>query len=395
MTGGRVRTGVLFINSPFEPGADTWIQALLMRSLDSSRFEVHAACAADRLGAPSPASRLLAEIPGLRLRPTEFGPSFYGLSRWRKLREAARVLPALASLAGLARYVRRNRITILHSSDRPRDVLACALLARATGARSVVHVHVKFDRWIGRGVRRGFARADALIGVSRYVADTLVAGGYAAAKTHAVLNSIVPSEWDPTLDPGPVRAELGLPADAPVIASVSRLFRWKGHDLLIEAFAQVRRELPGARLVIVGQDYPAGSGVTAELKALATRLGVGDSVLFTGQRRDVARVMVAADVFALASFEEPFGLVYAEAMALRRPVVALDNGGTPEVVEHGRTGLLSPPADAGALAANLLTLLRDPALRRAMGAAGRARVESVFNPERMARDCERIYHSLG
>ena len=389
-----MHTGVLFINSPFESGADTWIQALLMRSLDRSRFEVHAACAADRSGAPSPASKALAEIPGLRLRPTEFGPSFYGLNGWRKAREAARVLPAVASLLGLARYVRRHRITILHSSDRPRDVLACALLARATGARSVIHVHVKFDRWISRGVRWGLAGADALIGVSRFVADTLVAGGYAAEKTHAVLNSIVPSDWDPAIDPGPVRAELGLAAGAPVIASVSRLFRWKGHDLLIRAFAEVRKALPGARLLIVGQDYPPGSGVTAELRALASSLDLGESVLFAGQRRDVARLIAAADVFALASFEEPFGLVYAEAMALRRPVAALANGGTPEVVEHGRTGLLSPPADAGALATNLLTLLRDPALRKAMGDAGRARALALFSPERLARDCERVYDSL-
>ena len=107
-----------------------------------------------------------------------------------------------------------------------------------------------------------------------------------------------------------------------------------------------------------------------ELAALADELGVDDSVVFTGRRSDVARLMAAADVFAMPSLEEPFGLVYLEAMAMRLPVVALDSGGTPEVVEHGRSGLLSAPGDIDALAANIVELLSDagPA-----GPHGRAR----------------------
>jgi glycosyltransferase involved in cell wall biosynthesis len=81
-------------------------------------------------------------------------------------------------------------------------------------------------------------------------------------------------------------------------------------------------------------------------------------------------------------------------MAMKRPVVALDNGGTPEVVEHGKSGLLSPPGDAEALAANLLALVRDPALRARMGEYGRQQVEQRFSPGRMAEDVGRVYDSL-
>jgi glycosyltransferase involved in cell wall biosynthesis len=104
--------------------------------------------------------------------------------------------------------------------------------------------------------------------------------------------------------------------------------------------------------------------------------------------------MAAADIFAMPSFHEPFGLVFLEAMAMKRPVVALDNGGTPEVVEHGQTGLLSPARDVNALASNILTLLRDPALRARMGELGRRRVETLFSPGRLARDVERVYASV-
>jgi glycosyltransferase involved in cell wall biosynthesis len=96
----------------------------------------------------------------------------------------------------------------------------------------------------------------------------------------------------------------------------------------------------------------------------------------------------------MASFEEPFGLVFAEAMAMRRPVVSLDSGGAPEVVRHGETGLLSAPRDLPSMTANILTLLRDPALRATMGENGRRRVEAEFTPRRMASDAERLYSEL-
>jgi glycosyltransferase involved in cell wall biosynthesis len=132
----------------------------------------------------------------------------------------------------------------------------------------------------------------------------------------------------------------------------------------------------------------------AELKELARELALLDHVVFTGHRSDMPALLAAADVFALPSFEEPFGLVFLEAMAMKKPVAALDNGGTPEVVEHGKSGLLSPPHDVPALAENLLTLLRDPGLRARMGEYGRRQVEARFTPDRMARDAEEVYDEL-
>jgi glycosyltransferase involved in cell wall biosynthesis len=92
--------------------------------------------------------------------------------------------------------------------------------------------------------------------------------------------------------------------------------------------------------------------------------------------------------------EEPFGLVFLEAMAMKKPVVALDTGGAPEVVTHGKTGFLSATGDIDALAENMLTLLRDPLLRKQMGELGRSDVEARFSTQRMARDMAQVYERI-
>lgn len=385
------RTRVLFINSALVGGADTSIHLLLLRNLSQDRFQLHAA---GQPGTHAPAFDQLSAIPGIAVRPTNFGPSLWQQSKLQKLASIADAVPAAASLLGLAAYIRSHRIEILHSTDRPRDAIACVVLAALTGAKSLIHVHVNYGDWMRRGVTRAFGRADAIVGVSNFTAKTFVEAGYRPDRVHAVLNAIEPSRWDPSLDPALGRASLGVPDAAPLIVSVGRLFRAKGYFELLQALALVKREFPDVRLAVVGTDYPAGSGTTHALKESARELGVGDNVLLTGERSDVASLLAACDVFSLPSLWEPFGLVYAEAMAMKRPVVALNNGGAPEVVEHGKCGLLSTPGDIDALAANLLRLLRDPALRIQLGEHGRSRVEAHFTPQRMASDFATLYERM-
>jgi glycosyltransferase involved in cell wall biosynthesis len=384
----------LFISSPLTLGADNAVNFMVLENLDRARFELHAAGQVPPRGEKSPAWDALAAIDGVRVRPTDFGPSFFDATRLQKVKGIVTTPLAAASLAGLALYVRRNKIQILHSTDRPRDAITCAGLARLTGAKSVIHVHVKFDTWVSKGVKAALRNADALVGVSEFVSRSLVAGGYDAARTHSVLNAVDPARWDPALDPAVGRASLGISSGVPIIVSVARLFSWKGHAELIRAFALAHSQVPDARLIIVGSDYPEGSGTTETLRSLSRDLGVLNQITFTGQRRDVPELLAASDVFALPSFEEPFGLVFAEAMAMKKPVVALLNGGTPEVVEHGKCGLLSAPNDIRALADNLVTLLRNPTLRREFGEHGRARVLSRFTPARLASDVGAVYAGL-
>ncbi len=391
----REKVRVLFIVSPLTIGADTWVHLLLLRKLPQTQFELHAAGqSVDAQDAPSAVDHALREMSGIALRPTNFGPSIFGQSSQEKLRSTTKYIPAVVSLLGLAHYIREHRIQIIHATDRPRDAIACMALAVLTGAKAVIHVHVKCDRWMTWGVKAALARADTIIGVSRFVADSLVAGGHRPERVHAVLNAVDVACWDPSLSPAPGRESLGVSMTTPLILSVARLFHWKGHAELIRALAIVKQQVNDVQLAIVGADYPVGSGRTQELQALAEELGVSQNVVFTGHRHDVGDLLAACDVFALPSFEEPFGLVYAEAMAMERPVVALSNGGTPEVIEHGKSGLLSAPADIEALAAHLLQLIRDPALRRRMGKYARKQVERLLAPERLVNEVGALYSQL-
>ena len=382
------RTRVLFVNSALLIGADTRIHFLVLRNLPRDRFELYAA---GQTGSPSPAFDELRVIPDVALRPTNFGPSLWRRSNLQKLASLAGSPLAAASLLGLAAHIRRQKIEILHSTDRPRDAIACVVLAALTGAKALIHVHVNYGDWMSRGVSWALGRADAIVGVSRYTARTFVEAGYRPDRVHAILNAIDLSDWDPSLDPAPGRASLGVPDGAPLIVSVARLFRWKGHFELLRALALVKREFPNVRLAIVGSDFPVDSGATQALTELARDLGIMENVIFTGQRSDVASLLAACDIFSLPSFEEPFGLVFAEAMAMKRPVVALTNGGTPEVVEHGKCGLLSSPGDIETLAANLTRLLGDPTLRIQFGEYGRLRVEAHFTAQRLASDFAELY----
>lgn len=389
------KIGVLFVHSQEEFGADAAVHADLMRWLDRDRFEVHVACTAGRGGVEPLPLKIVRAIPGLRVRPTRFLP-------WvaqRKLPALLRATPALAAVPrdfwDLRRYVMANHIRIIHSTDRPRNALYSVVLGKLTGAKSIVHVHVKWSDAYSRAARWGVQNADAVFGISRYVSDTVIGMGRSPKDVHTVLNAIDPARWDPSTDGASLRREIGVPLDATLLASVSRLFSWKGQRELIRAFALARVQCPDLKLVIVGEDAAGhSSSYSQELRALAAQLDVAQHVIFTGARSDVPRVMAACDVFTLPSFEEPFGLVFLEAMAMARPVVAIDNGGTPEVVEHGLSGLLSPAWDVPALADNIRRLAREPELRARLGRHGRERVLAYFNAERMARDAAEAYEAV-
>ncbi len=390
------KINILFLHSQSGFGADSAIHSHLIRYLDRERFEVHVACTrGDGSGVPASLARFRA-IPDIHLRPTHFAPGFHHRSRVTIARELRAAASFPIDFVGLATYVRRHRIRLIHGTDRPRDAVYALALAKVTGAKSIVHVHVAWSHGYSAAAKLGVRHADRVFSISQFVTETIVATGTPRERVCTILNSVDPSRWDPDTDGGSVRREFGIPSEAPLLASISRLFGQKGQRELLRALAIVRDEVPGVRLLIVGADatHVHGSSFTEELKALAADLGISDRIVFTGERADIPEIMAACDVFSMPSLEEPFGLVFLEAMAMQRPVVAVNDGGTPEVVEHGRTGLLSTAKDVPGLARNIVTLLKDPDLRARMGAYGRARVLDYFNVQRMARDAGEAYEAL-
>ena len=263
----------------------------------------------------------------------------------------------------------------------------------------MVHVHVKAEMWIRALVRRCMHHAAGLIAISEFVAQSIRDLGYSPSRVFLVLNGLELEDWvDQSSEGAAVRNEFGIAPETPLIASASRLFKYKGQHELLQALPQVKARFPDVKVLIVGEDDPRafqeGGSYTDELKRLCKELSLEDNVVFTGFRRDVRAIMSACDIYSMPSFEEPFGMVFTEAMALERPVVALDNGGTKEVVVDGVTGLLSDPGDTDALAADLLKLMEDPALRAEMGRRGRQRVVELLNSKRMADDVADVYDQI-
>jgi phosphatidyl-myo-inositol dimannoside synthase len=266
------------------------------------------------------------------------------------------------------------------------------LVRAAAGGRLAVFLHGT-EVWgpLPAATRRGLAGADLVIANSAYTLRRFreahprlagVRGEVCPLPARDLARDLAhdPIDGDPSADPA------GPPDPRPPlrVLVVGRLWGRglrKGQKELIALWPRVRRALPGAELWIVG----GGEG-RGELTELARQAGVADAVVFPGEVSDarLARLYAASDLYAMPSWGEGFGLVFAEAMAHGLPCIAsrLDAGA--EVVADGETGLLVDPQDPNELYGALLRLLGDPALRARLGAAGRRRARELYSFERFA-----------
>jgi len=301
------------------------------------------------------------------------------------LERTARPRVLVADLRGLRRLVAERAIEVIHAHQ-SHDHWLAALASVGTPARVVRSVHHR------RAVRRGpaarwlFARTDAIIAVSEGIAAVLRAAGVADGQVSIVAGAVDARRFSSRVDGRAARAELGL-GGGPVVGCVARLVPGRGHDTLLRAIRLLRERVPGLRLLLVGR----GEG-RPTLEARVRELELTGTVVFTGYRGDdLPHVLAALDCFALLGVgsEESCRAVL-EAMAAGRPVVAARVGAIPETVVDGETGWLVD-GSPDEVAARLEAVLRDPVRARAMGEAGRRRVETWFTPERRARAVEEVY----
>jgi glycosyltransferase involved in cell wall biosynthesis len=229
-------------------------------------------------------------------------------------------------------------------------------------------------------------------------ADLVVTSSAASAARHHPVRVILPGiPLQPYVSASRdhARALLGLDADEQAIGNVGRLQPWKGQHVLLKAAPAILAAHPRARIVVIGGAVGGFSAAyPRELEELARTLGIHDRVTFLGQRPDVAALLPGLDVFVMASFGEPFGLVTVEAMAAGVPVVATAAGGTLEIVDDGRTGVLVPVDDPAAMAAAIDGMLSDPEHAALMAKAARARALDRFDITRYVRQIEDLVVEL-
>jgi glycosyltransferase involved in cell wall biosynthesis len=211
---------------------------------------------------------------------------------------------------------------------------------------------------------------------------------------------VIPNGFDPKgYEHGPetrsrMRAELGMSEDEMVIGCTSRIDQQKGQFELIEAVRLASRHFSKLRLLIAGEPtFGEGPPYMDFLRRKAAEYGMEDTVIFTGFRDDVPRILAALDVFAMPSYEETFGNCLVEAMLAGLPCIGTDGGGTPEVLEHGKVGLLVEPRSVESLGRAIQALLENPTLRRDLGVKARESARKRFNLEKVMRRVEAFYTS--
>jgi glycosyltransferase involved in cell wall biosynthesis len=350
---------IAFVLSSFEPGGTERQMVELVQRLDRSRWAAHVVSMRaggelrDRVADVAP----IAAFPVTSFHQPEFLHQVWSLAAW----------------------CRRNRIAVVHTVDLPANVFG---LAASSLARVPVRIANRRNVNPGKTMVELGAQRLAYAGAHRIVANC-----------HAAADRLrferVPRKKIAVIPNGIDLARFARPAISTAVRRVvivGNLRPEKGHDVLIDAAALVAQRFPATRFDIVG----AGPLRDALTRRVHERQ-LASVVRFAGHQADVATWLQAADLLVLPSRSEAFPNAVLEGMAAGLAIVASDVGGVPELIDDGRTGLLTPAGDARVLADRISSLIADPAMAARLGAAARREVASRYSFERMVTQFENLY----
>lgn len=313
---------------------------------------------------------------------------------------ARQAMGAAASIATLAwrvcRAIREWKIDLVHAHHMY-GYLSCGIAARLCRVPCIWHLHESWEPGFVCGTlsRLGPFVADHVITIAEYETTT------AAQLVARVGHTLVPNAFDfdelaaaqkrPSED---VRAEFGIRPDHILIGYVSQLAPYKGQRTFLQAFASLAQSDPRCRALVVGGPRKSYQWFRDALLQDARELGLGDRVVFTGVRLDVADIMNALDICVCVSENQEFNRVLVEAMYFAKPVLATDLRGGSIVVETGRTGILVPPCDAIAMTRALACLVADSELRKNIGSNAREYVLATFPDCKIVPKYAEVYSRL-
>lgn len=321
----------------------------------------------------------------------------------RELGIDTQVIPGrnfLSVLRELTRIVEEGGFEIIHSHGARGNMMA-ALLARRTKLPTVSTVHSDYRLdYLGRPVSRlvygtintlALRRLDYRIGVSDAMVDLLIARNFNPECIFPIYNGLDFTPRTPSVGREDFFRSVGLEADADsvVVGIAARLNPVKDVATLIRGFAKAHEDFPALRLLI------AGDGEETEmLHQLAQSLGVAKQVCFAGWISDTDSFYHAIDINTLTSISETFPYALTEGARAALPTVSTKVGGVAHLIDHGANGFLIQPGDHEDLAGHLLTLARDPALRRTMGQRLYTKAEQSFSIKAMVKHQLEIYETI-
>ncbi|MEP0848550.1 MAG: glycosyltransferase [Phycisphaerae bacterium] len=294
----------------------------------------------------------------------------------------------------LARLLDDRAIEILHTHDHRSNLIGLLATRRRPTLRvATLHQPLRRHWWLRHWEILDewmVQRFDRVLPVADAVSEELVRKHpQMRERAITVLNGVDLARFTAPAEPEAVRVEFGIPRDALLCVNVGRFQADKNLAGLLDAARLVADRRPDVYWLLAGQ-----GPLEPVLRERCRRLGLDQRVRFAGFRRDVPRILAAADVFVVASSSEGLSVAILEAMAAGRPVVATRVGGTPEVVRDGECGLIVEPGDVAALAQAVRALLDDPPRRAALGLRARQRVAAEFTVQRMVQRIERVYTEL-
>lgn len=343
----------------------------LLRGLDRSVFRLYVACT------PALLQQIRADIPNdVEVLPIEL----LGFASGR---------PALQ----LARFLRRNRIQILHSHMFQSSMLASPIAKLCRVPLVIETPHIR-EHW-RRGWLKGRFFVDRLVGrsVDHYIAVSEANALYLSASKGLPKRKITHIRQGCDLDrirglPDArveLKQRLGFAHTDPILVVLGRLEPQKGHKTLFQALPRVISQFPRVRVICVGE-----GSLRPQLEAALAELDLRDCVRFAGYQADIRPWLEIADISVLPSFYEGLPLAAIESIAAGRPTVASAVDGTPEVIINNVTGLTVPPGDPESLASAICRLLRDPVLRSRMASQGRRWAEE-FSAHRFVQNTQEFY----
>ena len=374
-----MRTAVVFVShTGIVGGAERSLLGIL-KGLDRDRFDA-------TLCAPSEGA-LLERARGLGIAIAEIDAvsAAYagGLSRgsWNLLDAARRA----------RNTIRRLQPGLVHANS-----LRAGLVASLAVGRSVPTIwHVR-DLLPPHPANRLIGTVGRLCGV-RWVANSLAVATslrtVTSSPVRVVYNGIQVERFIGDAVPWP-----RIPPDVfPIVGIIGQIIPWKGQLELIDAFARLITEHPGAQLWIIGSPLFREESLQYEaaIKSRMTRPDVQGKIFLFGAREDIPEALAALDILVINSTAEPFGRVILEAQAAGVPVVATRAGGAVEVVTHQTTGWLVRPGDTADMAQALITLAGDEALRQRLAQEGRAQVRTRFTNASMVDRMAAIFEETG
>ena len=294
----------------------------------------------------------------------------------------------------IAEVAAAHRVSILHCHQYSSFVYGQLAALRRRRLRVIFTEHGRFSdappSIKRRLVNPVFGRLpDAICAVSEELRRHMIAEGFPPGRVEVIPNGVEPGPRATLMDRLQARRALGVDEGAFVVGTAARLDPVKDLTTLVGAFRLLSARVAGARLVIMG-DGPE----RVRLTEAAARAGLGDVVVFAGQRTDLRQLLPGLDVYVNCSTSEGVSVTILEAMAASLPVVATRAGGNPEVVNDGHTGRLIGVRSPQALAAALDALAAAPGQRARLGSAGRARVERHFAMDGVAGAYARKYSAL-